>query len=151
MPESPPHIAPQVRSLEELPKPTIEHRSRSQRRRACPQCDRGCYRDNEFTRRLHDLGSPRTGRPRDIELTYSQHRCERCKIYFSADVSDLAPPKSEYTHRVISLALRLVIEDGLPYQGASWRLWRDHLVFVPWATIQNWVEGAGEKKVRSAR
>jgi hypothetical protein len=25
-------------------------------------------------------------------------------------------------------------------------LWRDHRVFVPWATIQNWVEAAGEKK-----
>jgi len=24
-------------------------------------------------------------------------------------------------------------------------LWRDHRVFVPWATIQNWVEAAGEK------
>jgi hypothetical protein len=25
-------------------------------------------------------------------------------------------------------------------------LWRDHRVFVPWATIQDWVEAAGEKK-----
>jgi hypothetical protein len=97
------------------------------------------------------VGDPRAERPRDIELTYSQHRCERCGIYFSADTSDLAPAKSDYTHRVMSLALRLVIEDGLPYQQASWRLWRDHLVFVPFATIQNWVEGAGKKKARSAR
>jgi hypothetical protein len=33
----------------------------------------------------------------------------------------------------------------LPYQVASWHLWRDHRVFVPYATIQNWVEAAGEK------
>jgi hypothetical protein len=39
-----------------------------------------------------------------------------------------------------------VAEDGLPYQAASWHLWRDHRVFVPYATIQNWVEAAGEKK-----
>ena len=34
----------------------------------------------------------------------------------------------------------------MPYRMASWHLWRDHRVFVPWATIQNWVEAAGEKK-----
>ena len=58
---------------------------------------------------------------------------------------DLAPPKSHYTHRVIALAVRLVAEDGLPYRAASWHLWRDHRVFVPFATIQNWVEDGGEK------
>jgi hypothetical protein len=54
-------------------------------------------------------------------------------------------PKAHYTHRVVALAVRLVIEDGLPYQAASWHLWRDHRVFVPFATIQNWVEAGGEK------
>jgi hypothetical protein len=39
----------------------------------------------------------------------------------------------------------LVIEDGLPYRSASWTLWREHRVFVPYATIQNWVEAGGEK------
>jgi len=39
-----------------------------------------------------------------------------------------------------------VIEDGLPYRAASWHLWRDHRVFVPFATIQNWVEAAGKKR-----
>ena len=58
---------------------------------------------------------------------------------------DLAPPGSHYTHRVISLAVRLVVEDGLPYRLASWHLWRDHRVFVPFATIQNWIEAAGKK------
>ncbi len=151
MPKSPTHIAPQVVSPQDLPKTTLEHRSRDYRRRPCPRCQASCYRDKRHRRRLHDLGNPRIERPRDIELTYSQHPCARCNIYFSADMSDLAPPKSDYTHRVMSLAVRLVIEDGLPYQGTSWRLWRDHLVFVPWATIQNWVEGTGEKKDRSAR
>ena len=59
--------------------------------------------------------------------------------------SAYAPPKAHYTHRVVSLAVRLVVEDGLPYQAASWHLWRDHRVFVPFATIQNWVEAGGKK------
>src|SRR3989442_8173794 len=57
----------------------------------------------------------------------------------------MAPPGSQYTHRVIDLAVRLVVEDGLPYRPASWHLWRDHRVFVPFATIQNWVEAGGKK------
>jgi hypothetical protein len=44
--------------------------------------------------------------------------------------------------------VRLVVEDGLPYRPASWHLWRDHRVFVPFATIQHWVE-AGEKKAQA--
>ena len=63
-----------------------------------------------------------------------------------SSLSDLAWPKCHYTRRVQELAVRLVAEDGLPYQAASWHLWRDHRVFVPYATIQNWVEAAGEKK-----
>ena len=59
-------------------------------------------------------------------------------------MTDLADPGSHYTRRVIDTAVRLVVEDGLPYRTASWSLWRDHRVFVPFATIQNWVE-AGEK------
>ena len=91
------------------------------------------------------MGDMVSGRPRNIHLTYSQHYCCKCKSYFNADVSDLALPKSHYTYRVITLAVRLVVEDGLPYRAASWHLWRDHRVFVPYATIQNWVEAGGEK------
>ena len=83
--------------------------------------------------------------PRDLLVTYSQHYCTKCRKYFSADLSDLAPPGSHYTHRVIDLAVRIVVEDGLPYRPASWHLWRDHRVFVPFATIQNWVEAGGKK------
>jgi hypothetical protein len=54
-------------------------------------------------------------------------------------------PYCRYTRRVQQRAVRLVAEDGLPYQAASWHLWRDHRVFVPYATLQNWVEAAGEK------
>ena len=78
-------------------------------------------------------------------LIYSQHYCTRCRKYFNADMTDLAAPGGHYTRRVVDTAVRLVIEDGLPYRTASWSLWRDHRVFVPYATIQNWVEDGGEK------
>src|SRR2546429_439781 len=39
--------------------------------------------------------------------------------------------------------------DHLPYRPASWHLWRDHRVFVPFATIQNWTESGGKKGARA--
>ena len=54
-----------------------------------------------------------------------------------------------YTHRVIQMAVRLVVEEGLPYRPASWHLWRDHRVFVPFATMQNWAEAGGKKGPRA--
>ncbi len=81
-------------------------------------------------------------------LIYSQHYCTHCRKYFNAAMTDLAAPGSHYTKRVVDTAVRLVIEDGLPYRTASWSLWRDHRVFVPYATIQNWVEDGGEKAER---
>ena len=134
-----------------LPPPKLVSRSRNYEHRPCPLCGKSCPRDRSFTRTLRDLGDPVGGRPRDIRLTYSQHHCTRCRRFFTADMSDLAAPKARYTHRVVALAVRLVVEDGLPYQVASWHLWRDHRVFVPFATIQNWVEARGKKGGRSHR
>ena len=102
------------------------------------------------SRTVHDLGEPCSGRPVDLVVSYSKHHCPHCDCYFSVDLSDLAWPKCLYTRRVQDLAVRLVAEDGLPYQAASWHLWRDHRVFVPYATIQNWVEAAGKKNAEDA-
>jgi hypothetical protein len=135
-----------ITRVEDLPPPHVERRSRNYRRHPCPRCGRSAPRCNEGKRTLHDLGNVRTGRPIDIVITYSKHRCLDCRWCFNADMSDLALPKCHYTHRVQRTAVRLVVEDGLPYRSASWHLWRDHRVFVPWATIQNWVEAAGGKK-----
>ncbi len=60
-------------------------------------------------------------------------------------MTDLACPGGHYTRRVVDTAVRLVVEDGLLYRTAGWTLWRDHRVFVPYATIQNRVEAGGEK------
>jgi hypothetical protein len=140
-----------ITDLGKLPKPVIEHRSRDYRRRRCPECGKGCYRDSRGRRTLHDLSAVRSGRPREIHIVYSKHRCENCNIYFNANMSDLALPSSHYTHRVVVTAVRAVVEDGLPYRPASWHMWREHRVFVPFATIQNWVEAAGEKSIRTRR
>ena len=130
---------------EDLPRTKISVRSRNYRRRPCPRCGHSAYRDRIVRRTLHDLGNPFTGRPRDIVLLCSQHYCRHCHKYFNADASDLADPGSHYTRRVVDTAVRLVVEDGLPYRSAAWALWRDHRVFVPYASIQNWVEVGGEK------
>ena len=134
-----------ITRVEDLPKPKIVRRRRSFKRRKCPHCGHSAYRDKVFTRKLHDLGDLAANRPRDLVITYSQHCCSRCHKYFNADMSDLALPTVQYSNRVVALAVRLVVEDGLPYQAASWHLWRDHRVFVPFATIQNWVEAGGKK------
>jgi len=134
-----------ITRVEDLPKPKRVERSRSYRRRGCPHCGHSAYRNRTLTRTLHDLGDLVANRPRDVVVTYSQHCCSRCRRYFNVDLSDLADPNSHYTRRVVALAVRLVVEDGLPYRSASWHLWRDHRVFVPFATVQNWVEAGGKK------
>ena len=132
-------------AMADLPPSEIVSSSRTYTRQACPRCGHQAYRDKQYQRRLHDLGNLDVWCPRDLVVTYSQHSCTKCRKYFNADLSDLAPPGSQYTHRVMDLGVRLVVEDGLPYRPASWHLWRDHRVFVPFATMQNWVEAGGKK------
>lgn len=141
-----PDVTEGITRVEDLPKPRIERRSRNYPARRCHRCGGRAGRYAVASRTLHHLGDPRSDRPVDLVVSYSKHCCPHCGCYFSVDLSDLASPKCLYTRRVQQLAVRLVAEDGLPYQAASWHLWRDHRVFVPYATIQNWVEAAGEKK-----
>lgn len=135
-----------IKRIEDLPKPRIQPQSRNFQSRPCPRCGHKAGRYVLDTRTLHDLGDIGTGQPLDLLVTFSRHRCSHCGRCFATPMTDLALPKCLYTRRVQNLAVRLVCEDGLPYQSASWHLWRDHRVFVPFATIQNWVEAAGEKK-----
>lgn len=137
-----------ITRVEDLPKPQIHKRSRNFPARPCPKCRLPAGRYGIGTRTLHDLGDTCAGRPVDLIVTFSRHRCRRCGCHFTPDLTDLALPKCLYTRRVQQLAVRLVAEDGLPYRTASWHLWRDHRVFVPYATIQNWVEDAGGKNPR---
>src|SRR5262249_37086989 len=134
-----------ITRVEDLPTPRIERRSRNWPARRCPRCRHRAGRSAVGSRTLHDLGDARAERPVDLVVTFSRHRCLRCGCCFAVDFSALALPYCQSTLRVQQRAVRLVAEDGLPYQAPSWHLWRDHRVFVPAATIQNWVEAAGEK------
>lgn len=131
--------------VKDLPAPHCVPYSRNQLRTPCPRCAQLAARHKTGQRTLHDLGDLSTGRPVDLLVTYSSHYCARCQKYFNIDLADVAPPGSHYTNRVIDMAVRLVVEDRLPYRPASWHLWRDHRVFVPFATLQNWVEAGGKK------
>ncbi len=131
--------------VEDLPKPEIMAESRNVPWADCPRCGQPAVRKKVYARQWHDLGDLRTGRPRELRIEYSQHRCSTCGRYFNVDLTDISPPLGHYTHRVMQVAIRRVVEDGQPYRDASWSLWRDYRVFVPFATIQNWVEAGGEK------
>ena len=131
--------------IEDLPRAKTIKQSRNYPHRACPRCGKQAFRDRTFVRQLHDIGDLVSGRPHELHVSYSQHYCTACRQCFSIDLTDLAPPHGHYTHRVMALACRLVVEDGMAYRNASWTLWRDHRVFVPFATIQNWVEAGGKK------
>lgn len=135
--------------VEDLPKPKIIKEYRNEAERICPRCHNMAPREHVYVRRLYDVGDLVSGRPRELHITYSQHHCKVCGKYFSADLTDVALPGSRYTHRVTALAVRIVVEDGMAYRNASWQLWRDHRVFVPFATIQNWVEAGGKKGERT--
>src|SRR6266852_6736757 len=128
-----------------LPRPHLVVYRRNHDHTPCPRCDHLAYRHTSGQRTFHDLGDLSTGRPVDLLVTYSSHYCAQCQKYFNIDLSDVAPPGSQYTHRVMEMAVRLVVEDSMPYRPASWHLWRDHRVFVPFATLQNWVEAGGKK------
>ena len=134
-----------ITALADLPQPEIVLYSRNDMRQPCPRCSHSAYRDKQSHRTLHDLGNLDVWCPRELVVTYSQHYGTKCRKDFNADLSDLAPPGSHYTHRVIDLAVRIVVEDGLAYRPARGHLWRDHRVVVPFATIQTWGEAGGKK------
>jgi hypothetical protein len=132
-------------AIADLPQPEIVPYSRNDIRNAGPRCGHVAYRDKQARRPLHDLGHLDLGCPRALVITYAQHYCPKGRKYFNADLSDLAPPGSHYTQRVLELAVRRVGEDGLPYRPARWHLGRAHRVFVPCATSQHGVEVGGKK------
>src|SRR5436190_6761608 len=114
-----PDVTEGITRVENLPKPRIERRSRNWPARPCPRCRHRAGRYAVGCRTLHDLGDARAERPVDLVVTFSRHRCLRCGCCFACDISDLALPYCQYTRRVQQRAVRLVAEDGLPYQSAS--------------------------------
>ena len=83
-----------ITRVEDLPKAKVVRRSRNFPWRPCPRCERSCFRKRTVERTLRDVGDLVSGRPRNIQLTYSQHYCCKCNRYFNVHTSDLAPLKS---------------------------------------------------------
>jgi hypothetical protein len=134
-----------ITNVKDLPAPQLVAFDRNHEHTPCPRCAHLAPRHKWGHRTLHDLGEVSTGHPVDLLVAYSSHYCSTCRKHFNIDLTDIAAPGSHYTHRVVQMSVRLVVEDGLPYRPASWHMWRDHRVFVPFATIQNWVEAGGKK------
>ncbi len=134
--------------IADLPRPQLVAYSRNHDPTPCPRGDHLASRHKSGQRPLHDLGDVSTGCPVDLLVTDASHYCSQCRKHFNIDLSDVAPPGGHYPHRVIQMAVRLVVEEGLPYRPASGHLWRDHRVFVPCATLQNWAEAGGKKGTR---
>src|SRR4029450_3701322 len=137
-----------ITATADLPQPEMVPYSRNDKRNVCPRCGHVAYRDTQAHRTLHDLGNLDLWCPRDLVIPYAQPSCPKCRQYFNADLSELAPAGRHYPHRVMALAVRLGVEGGLPSRPASGHMWRDHRVCVPFATIQHGVE-AGEKKAQA--
>ena len=72
-----PDVTEGITRVEDLPKPKFRKHSRNYKKCKCPFCGHLSYRDNTFTRKLHDLGDLKTNRPCDLLVTYSQHRCSK--------------------------------------------------------------------------
>ena len=135
--------------VKDLPAPQLGLYSRDHKHTPCPRCGHLASRHTSEQRTLHDRGDVCTGRPVDLLVTDSSHDCATCRKHCNIDLSDVALPGSHDTRRVIDLAVRVVVEESVPYRPASWHLWRDHRVFVPCATSQNWVEAGGKKGARA--
>ena len=94
-----PDVTEGIRRLEDLPPARILERSRNYPRRPCLACGKSAYRDRVVTRILHDLGDLKANRPIDRKVTYSQHYCLHCDIYFNADRST---DSTKHSYRISS-------------------------------------------------
>src|SRR6516164_8387655 len=115
-----PDVTEGITCIDDLPSPKVVRRSRNYPSRRCPRCGQRAGRCGLGRRTLHDLGDLLAGRPVELVVTYSKHKCPHCHRRFTANMSDLAVPKCHYRKRVQELAVRLVAEDGLPCRPRIW-------------------------------
>ena len=141
-----------ITRIEDLPKPKIRFQSRNYRRRPVHAADIAPTAIGSVVAPSTTWAIPFTGRPRDIDrdLLPALLLALPQVLQRRHGRSGRTPAVTILRH-VVDIAVRLVVEDGLPYRVAGWTLWRDHRVFVPYATIQNWVEAGGEKAAAADR
>lgn len=108
----------EYKRIEDLPKAKVLKENRNEPQRACAWCGQSARREHVYPRQWHDVGDLVSGRPIELHMSYSQHHCQKCNKYFMTDVSDIAPPASHYTHRLIALAVRVVVSHN-PFHSIS--------------------------------
>ena len=79
-----------ITHVEDLPPPRIESRSRNYPRRRCPNCERPSARRHVARRILHELGDPRSGRPRDLHR--DQRAPGRCRALLTLHTERAGAP-----------------------------------------------------------
>ena len=77
-----PDVTEGITRIEQLPQPRIVHRRRNSSGRRCPFCGDRAGRWRVASRTVHDLGDPLSGRPIDLHVRYSTHRCAACRRSF---------------------------------------------------------------------
>ncbi len=107
----------------------------------CPKCYTESPRRSKGKRELNDLGLEV---PVVIEVTYSKHYCPICEEYFNAPIP-IADPGSHFTVRVKEKVMGSIVQDGMPIERVSERMFRDFNVCVSPATIWSWIQQGGEK------
>lgn len=102
----------------------------------CPECGGVGKRSHKGRRHVDEIG---VGGPVVLEIAYSKHYCERCRKFFSIDMSHLAPSGGRYTRRVRNTARDLVERRGLTLERASGVMRSRYFVSVPPTTIYDWL------------
>jgi len=100
--------------VQDLPAPQIVAYDRHHEHTPCLRCGHLCSRHQWGNRTLPDRGDVSTGHPVDLLVTDSSHYCSRCRKHVNVELTDVAPPGSHDTHRVIEVAVRLVVDDNVP-------------------------------------
>ena len=106
--------------VQDLPLPIFVPYEANYAPRPYPRCGHLADRHKCDQRTLHDGGDVRAGRPVALVVPSSSPSCSHCRQHCHVDLSDLAWSGSHYTRRGIDLAVRSVVEDGVPSRPASW-------------------------------
>ena len=72
----------EYKRIEDLPKAKVLKENRNEPHRPCPSCGNRARREHVYQRQLHDIGDLVSGRPIELEITYSQPHCQECNQYF---------------------------------------------------------------------
>jgi hypothetical protein len=134
-----------ITNVKDLPAPQLVAFDRHHEPTPGPRCAPLAPRHPWGHRTWHALGDGSTGHPVDLLVAYASPSGSTCRKPCNIALTESAAPGSHDPHRGVQRAVRLVVEDGVPYRPASGHLWRAHRVFVPCATIQPWGEAGGKK------